>query len=873
MKYIFLLLSLFLLNSCDVEQSPMNMASDMLERGVALYEEGDYRQSEVFLTQAISVYEQARDYAKAAEAHLVLSKISLSQRQFRSALEQAKTAFEQSTTANDFRGQAKVHLQQGDIARAMGEYREALDHYESSHALSSAFDDKPSVALAEMLKAGTYFRLSRWDFALKSYENALTYYRMASDDANTALALMGIGETYFREHRFGEALNSFTQAQQSLDSDDLISDARLHLDLGNVYRAMNDGNTSLRYFRDGANSLRARKTAKEYEALLLSSIGIVYHESGRWDDAKRFFNEAVGAAKEAGDRISESYLYLFLARTTESQIPASQKEFQLDKRVQTYEQIAQRFQDCGHKTGEAYSYVQVGNLNYMMGRLAEARVAYQRAVDLDEERTSEYLDDIVHLPYQRELGIDENHEDWYRRLATVLLELRRTEEALQYLDRGRSKVASDFLVKADVAIRNIGLQDDMERFRSLRKEYNLQQLELSGLVARKQSLGAPQNLGQIRVRIAKAREELGSLAERISREYPNYGPLIGRDEAARVSELQSLVPQGTLVITYLASQDYLHIFALSRTSFSVHNAAIGREKLLGMVDEYERLLKDPNVYAGAAGEASLPAMTRFANLSTQLYDVLIRPVDGMLDRSLVIVAGNEFKDFPFQTIERESPDGMVKYLIELTSVDYLLSFSSLKFRTTSATRIRNVMALGNPTGRNWSVDYELRDIRSFFKEAIVQIGFEDTWKNLKSAKQEVVQISSDFRNNAGNVPFGSIAFSDGSTLEESIDVPFERLTSLPAVPVIVLSNTLGQGVGLTPLHAFMLRINGTSDVFYNAWSSERKATKFFSEFFYTHLANGIAPGDAYRQAILNLIQTREVNHPFSWGQFFHYGVG
>jgi len=870
-KQLLLFLSLVFLSACDIDQSPLNMASDMLERGVTLFEEGDYQQSEVFLTQAISLYEQAKDYAKAAEAHLVLSEIGLAQGQFRTALEQAQTAFEQSTSANDFRGQARVHLQQGDIQKAMGEYERALDHYESSHSLSAAFDDKPSIFLAEMLKAGVYYRLSRWDLAQRSYETSLNYYRSVNDDPSTALALMGIGETYFQQRRYGEALNSFTQAQHSLDSDDLISDARLHLDLGIVYRAMNEGNTALRYFRDGANSLRARKTAKEYEALLLFSIGTVYYESSRWEDAKRFFNEAVAIAREAGDRISESYLYLFIARTTESQIPASQRDFQLEKRVQTYEQIAQRFQDCGHKTGEAYSYVQIGTLYQNVGRLAEAREAYQRAIDLDEERTAEYLDTEVHLSYQRELGIEQSHEEWYRRLAAVLLQLRRSEDALRYLDRGRSRAVSNMIVEADVSIRNIALQNEMSEFRSQNKEYKLQQLELSSMAARRQA--NPQVVNQLRLQITRMRENLKKMSDRISQTYPNYGPLTGTVNLVRVDELQPLIPRGSIVVTYLPAQDYLYIFVLSRTSFSVHNAAVGSERLLGMVDEYKRLLKDPNVFAGSSGEASLPAMTRFATLSTQLYDVLIRPIDGMLDRSLVIIAGKEFENFPFQTIERENKNGVINYLIELTSVDYLASFSNLKFRTAGATRIRNVVALGNPTGKNWSVDYELRDIRSFFKEAVVQIGFEATWENLKSARQEVAQISSEFENNPGNEPFGSIALSDGTTIEESIEIPFERLTSLPAFPVMVLSNTLGQGVGLTPLHAYLLRLNGTSDVFYNAWSSERKATKFFSEFFYTHLSNGLAPGDAYRQAILNLIQTQEVNHPFSWGQFFHYGIG
>jgi hypothetical protein len=183
-----------------------------------------------------------------------------------------------------------------------------------------------------------------------------------------------------------------------------------------------------------------------------------------------------------------------------------------------------------------------------------------------------------------------------------------------------------------------------------------------------------------------------------------------------------------------------------------------------------------------------------------------------------------------------------------------------------------VLAVGDPTGKHWSVDYELRDIRSFFKDANVLIGFEATWKNL-GLRADILQLSTSFRNQAGVEPFGMMALSDGTTYEESIEMPFEHLASLPSFPVVVLSNTAGQGAGLTPVHAHLLRINGTSDVFFNAWGADRKSAKFFSEYFYTHLSNGLAPGDAYRQALLNLIKTHEVSHPFSWAQFFHVGVG
>lgn len=289
--------------------------------------------------------------------------------------------------------------------------------------------------------------------------------------------------------------------------------------------------------------------------------------------------------------------------------------------------------------------------------------------------------------------------------------------------------------------------------------------------------------------------------------------------------------------------------------------------------EYLQLLQDPNVYSGEAGEASITFMTRFARLSTQMYDVLLHPVDDLFERNLIIVTDREMDGFPFHAIERQDAKGNVKYVIEFTTVDYVPSIASLRYRTMSASRLQDIVAFGNPTGKNWSVDYELRDIRSFFKGARVMVGLETSWDNLKSIKADVLQISTEFSRRNAEFPLGNFVLSNGLMVEQSTTVSFEKLSELEAIPVISLSNHCGQGVGLSAEHALLLHLNGTSDIFINAWSADRKAAKFFSENFFTHLANGLAPGDAYRQALLNLIRIREVNHPRSWGQFFHFGVG
>ncbi len=153
------------------------------------------------------------------------------------------------------------------------------------------------------------------------------------------------------------------------------------------------------------------------------------------------------------------------------------------------------------------------------------------------------------------------------------------------------------------------------------------------------------------------------------------------------------------------------------------------------------------------------------------------------------------------------------------------------------------------------------------------IGLEASWDNLKSVKADILLISTEFSRQSIELPLGNIVLSNGLIVEQSTNAPFQKLTELAAAPVVILSNQYGLGVGLTAEHALLFQINGTSDIFYNAWQADRKAAKYFSENFFTHLANGLAPGDAYRQALLNLIRIREVNQPRSWGQFFHFGTG
>lgn len=861
-----------LFSGCEDRDRPLADANDLFERGVSLYEEKSYQQAESLFVQVLPAFERLGRTYSLAEANRYLGQVYLMEGRPYSALRRFESSLQQTHVVNDFRSEMLVRSLLGDAQSALEDYRDALLSYEAAHKLSAAFNDPSTKAGLEMKMGLVSFYGEKVGDALRYYQTAFSFYQ-GNGGRDAAEALRAIGEVLARQGNYEEALRSLSQGRTLIQkSDEPILDAQLRMDLGLVYRAQGNLNEALQWFRDAVNNLRSRKIGRKYEVPLLFNIGLIYFSNGQFAAAKNYFTEAEGIAHASGDGIAEGYLELYVVRCDERSLAANQRFQRTEKLVQTYQGIGQNFQLSGYHLGEAYSLAQVARLYESVGNLDKAREYYQRALSIEEATLGDFTVPEFHRAYREHLKISDEWVAWYTQLASVLLQMKHPREALQVLERYSSRSSFELLQKVDVALRNPDLKQQVAKARDELNELRLKQIELSSLLSMKRGTSNRELNADLRSQIDTLRSDVNRLSGRIVSVYPNYEPLL-RISSLDLKEVQASIPRGTLVVRFLPANDQLHVFAITRTHFEVKSAIVTREKLLSLVDEYKRLLHDPSVYTGTGGEASVPVMLRFATLSTQLYDYLLRPVDALLEQNLVIIMSPEFEGFPFHTIERQDRNGTVKYLVEITGVDYLPSLSSITFKTSPSPRISQVIALGNPTGKNWSIDYELRDIRSFFKDATILISNDATWDNIKAARVDVLYLSTDFIMGEGTSVLGMMALAKLQTPEEVIKVPFENLTELHAPPVVVLSNQYGQGFGLTDAHALALRINGTSDVFLNAWFSDRKAAKFFSEYFFTHLSNGLAPGDAYRQALLNLIRTRDTNHPHSWGQFFHYGIG
>ena len=97
-----------------------------------------------------------------------------------------------------------------------------------------------------------------------------------------------------------EALNIEARSRATAAGDTRLA-ARTALDLGVISQIRGDHESTLRYFRTSLSEFRAVGAPKDVLATL-SSIGKLYTELERWDDAARAFEEAAQIADAIGDR-------------------------------------------------------------------------------------------------------------------------------------------------------------------------------------------------------------------------------------------------------------------------------------------------------------------------------------------------------------------------------------------------------------------------------------------------------------------------------------------------------------------------------------------------------------------------------------------
>jgi len=253
----------------------------------------------------------------------------------------------------------------------------------------------------------------------------------------------------------------------------------------------------------------------------------------------------------------------------------------------------------------------------------------------------------------------------------------------------------------------------------------------------------------------------------------------------------------------------------------------------------------------------------FQKLSKELYTFFIQSIEQYSKQRLIIIPPIGYEKFPFHSLTKNN-----KPLIEMIEVTYLPSLSFAEHEKQFPQFINILLAFGYTTDSRWGLEFELRDIRSFFKNAQVFVNQSATLQKLDDSFGEILHLSSQFQKKPEGEYF--LTLSNGS-VSGSTAVPISHFTSLHSFPLIILSDVQSTTNNITQAHSLMWLYNNSASVITNEYPINSKLSRMFEENFYSTLSTTLQPYVAYRKTVLKLNKQSNSGNGISGAAYFFYG--
>lgn len=479
-----------------------------------------------------------------------------------------------------------------------------------------------------------------------------------------------------------------------------------------------------------------------------------------------------------------------------------------------------------------------GQIAELLSDKAAAVSYYSRAIEaLEVQRLS------IHTEANK-IGFIADKQAAYARIIRLLVELGRSEEAFEYLERSRSRALVDLLArKQDWRPRQASdrVQDLLRR----QQEEDAKRLSQGGVV---RDDGLWQAGGTSSVR------ELRRLD-------PAIAALVSVTTLP-IATIRAALQGEDRLLEYFLDADTLFLFILSRTGLVVHQVAASG--LSGQVAAFRQAIerRSPEVPVLAAA----------------LYDRLIRPLDLADDGArLIIVPHGPFHYLPFAALH----DGQ-RYLIESRPISLLSSASVLEFMARGDPN-RSIggqaLILGNPDlgSRRLNLPYaekEAKQVANLLPEHDLLLrkeASEAAFRRL-AGQRELIHLAchgefladqplhSGLLMGAGDGQDGRLTVDEIYGLELSA-----RLVTLSACETGLGKVASGDDViGLTRGFVYA----GAGNVLASLWKVDDVATAELMDRFYQ--ARAVADdSEALRQAQQALIGKGA--HPYYWAAFYLTG--
>lgn len=624
--------------------------------------------------------------------------------------------------ATQHRRIGRIHyLRLGRYEQAQGHFAAALEQYRQQGARRLEAETLYEIGL-------TYEKSGLYEEADRYYAQGRNIGMELHDSALLATGSLYLANTAWYRGQYQAAFDHLETATREAEQ---AQDPRLPIMIANtrglLYWTLNDLDKALVY-AEQAVSLAERAEIKEEIASSHNNLGLMLRERGRIDEALEHFERArqideqqqsrwglgydhrnIGIALMKLGRLADARAHLELAEqhsaainNVDNWVKALLELGTIHRETRNYE-VALDYYQRAYDLSKRYQMREVlwraaagqGTVLRLSGKKVEAVTPYREAVEIVESMRATLTVEEFRNSFQTKT------QDLYRDLVILLIELGRTDDAFNYLERSRSRSFIDLLANQKLNLKAPDDQQLLDRVLSL-------QTKLDALSKEQASFEQPPPDLVARVRQTKTAYEEALV--RLKRASPELSTFVAVDPLT-IEQAQRLLEPGVGLLSYKVTDDYVYLWLVTASQTRFYQVPTTGGEIDRLVRNYRTRVQKMDSVTEELGR-----------LSQLLLEPAVRDLEGL--HYLGIIPDGPLHFLSFAALPLGSGTLIDAYPLFYSPSASVLKFTFAKRKDAKHTKI---LAIGNPELGNYNyqlpmAELEARSIRWEFPNLDILTG-------------------------------------------------------------------------------------------------------------------------------------------------------
>ena len=860
---VFIILATLCGCSQNKEQRVKN-AEAAYSKAEAFYNAGHYRDAINALENAVSSYRDLENDSAVGECYSVAAYCWQQLGWYDSAMENYHRSLRTFEPTGNKKLERKGKINLARFQQYVGDAAAAIQTSLDVSIMGRIFTDSLDVFTALDIASGAYRALGEYE------QECYTINQMIGIDS-----VLFQGGNYFRlmnkkilaceelgQHDQACIDYSILRERAKVSSND-TSLARIDYTWGLIQERAGHSDSALRALSSAVSSMD-RHTDPMLRINILASLGSLAYRSRHFDNARMYYSDALDVVKKTDVPAYERLLQILLL-ACDWKASGERSSVFAPEFIKRCSAIRSDCEQNDFIPGEAILLFLQARIKENAGDTAGVRTLYMHALNLAIQQRVFLSSGAEENEWINALLSDDNLQ-WSDPLLKYYCAAGDIRAAFVLFEGEKQRAVQNYFSRLHIKTRNDRLNRGITEYQ---RQVNMSR-RLQQDISDERSAGKNKNqerLQSLLERIPCDSLRVADAADNIAKENANYYWLLSGMPPA-LTQIQDSLRPGTALVEYIPLQDCIYILVVEHDTVYLRKSECSRTHLRGLVQEYLKTVADPRLSDENIKSTDYASISQLDRLSELLGQILLQPIVSLSNNihAIEIIPSPEMNWLPVHTLKVNG-----KAMIEQIAISYLPSTAAVLFTQNEDSQVFHVGAVGHPGHTGWDVEYELRDIRSFYDSARVFVGNRATLETFKVAAYDALHLALEFNLNTDVPDRSTFVLSDGRTSYGLTSASVGDALQIPSPFVMIISNLSTQAGGMSEYVPLAFLANAVPSVITTMWQGNRREKRYFGEVFYTALKGGLIPSQAYQDAILATKKKTEFSTLNKWGLYYRFG--